>query len=175
VAKDLEERVAPLAALYDEAKRQNEELLNRLQLLQSTGATYKSDAFQAKEIAELHRHEERRLRERAKDYITIIKEKNLEVESLRMELKERDKRVCIFVHMSNFIDHNPGGPLEDEVESISKVTTARIHIPYRRHLSPCRSKANSTCFFVRLHDATSPVHSRQYKRPQCSKIPILLV
>lgn len=131
MAKDLEERVAPLAALYDEAKRQNEELLNRLQILQSTGATYKSEAFQAKEIAEVHRHEERRLRERANDYVTIIKEKNLEVESLRMELKERDKKVCIFAHISNCIDHNPGEPPEDEAESLSKVTTTRIHIPHR--------------------------------------------
>jgi hypothetical protein len=92
-AKDLEERVAPLAVLYDEVKRQNQELLSRLQKSESTNAAYKTKTSRAKEIVKLHKDEELRLRQRAQDYITVIKQKDLEIERLQMELNERDKTV----------------------------------------------------------------------------------
>ena len=110
-SRDLEERIVPLAALYDEAKKENEELLNRLQLLQSKSAAYKSKASQAKESAELCKQEELRLRERANGYISIIKQKDLELERLQTELKERDKRVCfLFTRRAVVIFHCQSQP-----------------------------------------------------------------
>jgi hypothetical protein len=130
-AKNLEERVAPLATLYEDAMKQNQALLNELQQLKSASAAYMTKASRAKEIAGLHRDEELRLRERARSYVTIIKQKDLAIERLEMELNERDKRVRALFVLTELsfifiIHHNSGNPIEDEAESFGTVTKARI-------------------------------------------------
>lgn len=79
--------------LHDEVKKQNQELLSRLQHSESAGAVYKTETSRAKEIAEMHKNEERRLHERAQGYLGVIKQRNMEIARLKMELNERDKTV----------------------------------------------------------------------------------
>lgn len=94
-AKDLEDRIAPIAVRYAEVEKRNSELVNLLQQLESDKKAYEERVSRAESTVKTKREERDRLYERARGYLSVIKEKDQEIRKLQEKLDERDRKVWI--------------------------------------------------------------------------------
>ncbi|KIM49609.1 hypothetical protein M413DRAFT_112695 [Hebeloma cylindrosporum] len=93
--KDLEERIAPLFQRWEEVKKENDELRDRLNTLHGERLAAKEKAKKARIAISDEREESQRLAQKVDTYRTLLKGRDGELDKLKTELEERDKKVYI--------------------------------------------------------------------------------
>ncbi|CAA7260897.1 unnamed protein product [Cyclocybe aegerita] len=91
--KELEERIAPLYSKWAAVKRENDDLVTRLQALEAANQHYQETSKKARQIARHEREESERLGKRAEGYRLMLREKDTEIMDLQKELEEREKKM----------------------------------------------------------------------------------
>jgi predicted nuclease with TOPRIM domain len=116
--KDLEERIAPLFRRWEEVKKENDDLRDRLNVLHGESVAAKEKAKKERAAIRDEREEAQRLAQKVGTYRTILKGKDGEVAKLKTELEERDKKVWL-QHFFLFLllDGSLGRSHESQIES----------------------------------------------------------
>jgi chromosome segregation ATPase len=91
--KDLEERIAPLFRRWEEVRKENDDLRDRLNVLHGESVAAKEKAKKARTAIQDEREESQRLAQKVDTYKTVLKGRDGEVAKLKAELEERDKKV----------------------------------------------------------------------------------
>lgn len=93
--KDLEERIAPLFRRWEEVKKENDDLRDRLNVLHGKSMAAKEKAKKERAAIRDEREESQRLAQKVGTYRTLLQGKDGEVAKLKTELEERDKKVWL--------------------------------------------------------------------------------
>jgi chromosome segregation ATPase len=116
--KDLEERIAPLFRRWEEVKKENDDLRNRLNVLHGESLAAKEKAKKERAAIRDEREEAQRLAQKVGTYRTLLKGKDGEVAKLKTELEERDKKVWLqLLFLFLLLDGNLGRSHESQIKS----------------------------------------------------------